>query len=646
MKTDRSKRPFWAKKRYYLAASLLCCILLVISVIAGQRSSPLRISPETTVLTEPLTPDGKLVDYRRYYLERQDDGLGDPAENGFGDVLRAFGPEVLYAGIQRFAGSWDDFIKSNDPQEKNFRDNEWSYNCEKFGINPTSEPELWNQPELLNYYSQEEILPESKLTSPTTWSQEELQNVGNWVHGREKAFEVYEKALKKKSFGAYHIPNEDLLWMLDESLAWYDYSKTIARKLKVRAIYRIATDDPDGALDDQRLIFQLARLILNGTHCQLMANLCAFNILRIGMEIPVSINVANSEALTLLSRQAAYFDELFGDFRFDETLEQTLRNGRLFETTPKAVGFALASASERQELIQIYDEDHYYSYLLPGTISVASRFIDGNSFLERVNEFCDAASREGFDIDKTDFPVNGFALRSLNRTKRSREWADLFGTLVVLNRNAICGGFCIQQCGINLFRIQNAILQYQAENGTLPPAFTVDEAGKPLHSWRVLILPYLGEKERDLFSKIRLDEPWDSDYNRQYQTETPEVYHCPSQSAEGACYSVVVGPNSLFDESGAGKNLIELANDSEKNALGRALVVERSSPVCWMRPDAEISEEFAKDVNSDDDIPVSEYAGIGSAHNRTINIANASGIVRALNKALPEIKTEKEMEVW
>ena len=68
--------------------------------------------------------------------------------------------------------------------------------------------------------------------------------------------------------------------------------------------------------------------------------------------------------------------------------------------------------------------------------------------------------------------------------------------------------------------------------------------------------------------------------------------------------------------------------------------------VGWMRPDAEISEEYAQDVNFDDDIPVSEYAGIGSAHEGKINIANASGIVRALNKALPEIKTEKEMEVW
>ncbi len=161
MKTDRSKRPFWAKKRYYLSVSILCCMLLV---IAGQIPSPLRISPETTVLTEPLTPEGKLVDYRRYYLERQDDSLGNPAENGFGDVLRAFGPMVLDSRAVKYAGGWSDFLESCDSQDVDFRDNEWSYNCEKFAVNPTSEPELWNQPELLRYYFQDEILPESKLT--------------------------------------------------------------------------------------------------------------------------------------------------------------------------------------------------------------------------------------------------------------------------------------------------------------------------------------------------------------------------------------------------------------------------------------------------------------------------------------------------
>ncbi|MHB9078993.1 MAG: DUF1559 family PulG-like putative transporter [Pirellulaceae bacterium] len=67
---------------------------------------------------------------------------------------------------------------------------------------------------------------------------------------------------------------------------------------------------------------------------------------------------------------------------------------------------------------------------------------------------------------------------------------------------------------------------YQHEHGTLPPAYTVNAEGQPLHSWRVLLLPYLGQQE--LYGKLRLDEPWDSEHNRQFQDAAPNIYQCPS----------------------------------------------------------------------------------------------------------------------
>jgi hypothetical protein len=45
----------------------------------------------------------------------------------------------------------------------------------------------------------------------------------------------------------------------------------------------------------------------------------------------------------------------------------------------------------------------------------------------------------------------------------------------------------------NMKQIGLAILNYEEANGKLPPAYTVDKNGKPLLSWRVLILPYLEE---------------------------------------------------------------------------------------------------------------------------------------------------------
>ena len=43
---------------------------------------------------------------------------------------------------------------------------------------------------------------------------------------------------------------------------------------------------------------------------------------------------------------------------------------------------------------------------------------------------------------------------------------------------------------------------------TFPPAYSTDAAGKPLLSWRVLILPYIDQQ--GLYEQFHLDEPWDT----------------------------------------------------------------------------------------------------------------------------------------
>ena len=60
-------------------------------------------------------------------------------------------------------------------------------------------------------------------------------------------------------------------------------------------------------------------------------------------------------------------------------------------------------------------------------------------------------------------------------------------------------------CAGNLARIAEALLQYEADHGQLPPAFVADASGKPMHSWRVYILPYLDEK--GLYRQYRFEEP-------------------------------------------------------------------------------------------------------------------------------------------
>src|SRR5438552_2302923 len=46
------------------------------------------------------------------------------------------------------------------------------------------------------------------------------------------------------------------------------------------------------------------------------------------------------------------------------------------------------------------------------------------------------------------------------------------------------------QCVNNLKQIALALYEYEQVHKSLPPAYTVDPKGRPLHSWRSLILPY------------------------------------------------------------------------------------------------------------------------------------------------------------
>jgi prepilin-type N-terminal cleavage/methylation domain-containing protein len=50
------------------------------------------------------------------------------------------------------------------------------------------------------------------------------------------------------------------------------------------------------------------------------------------------------------------------------------------------------------------------------------------------------------------------------------------------------------QCVNNLRQIILALRNYELTHKAFPPAYTVDADGRPLHSWRTLILPYIEQE--------------------------------------------------------------------------------------------------------------------------------------------------------
>lgn len=100
----------------------------------------------------------------------------------------------------------------------------------------------------------------------------------------------------------------------------------------------------------------------------------------------------------------------------------------------------------------------------------------------------------------------------------------------------------------NLGKIAEALDKYHAKNGRFPPAAIYGADGEPLLSWRVLLLPYLGED--NLFKQFRLDEPWDSPSNKPLLTKMPKVFQPEYHQYNPVWKSpvqVITGPGTIFD---------------------------------------------------------------------------------------------------
>lgn len=54
---------------------------------------------------------------------------------------------------------------------------------------------------------------------------------------------------------------------------------------------------------------------------------------------------------------------------------------------------------------------------------------------------------------------------------------------------------------------------------------TYDAQGREMHSWRVLLLPFLADGTLDaLYSSYHMDKPWDAPENLELSKVVPDVY--------------------------------------------------------------------------------------------------------------------------
>ncbi len=207
----------------------------------------------------------------------------------------------------------------------------------------------------------------------------------------------------------------------------------------------------------------------------------------------------------------------------------------------------------------------------------------------------------------------------------------LIAAVVAVPVMLVCGGILValllpavqaareaarrMECSNNLKQVAMALFSYESTYGEHPPAYTEDANGNRLHSWRTLILPYMGQEA--LYSEIDLTKPWDDPANAAYADMQLPAFACPSVGLTGGytTYVAVVHPGGLF--SGARGCPIGNISDVTSNTLA---IVESdiSHAVQWMSTD-------------DIDLPTLQAAGgTTSSHTQVFNAAMADGSVRAM----------------
>ncbi len=172
----------------------------------------------------------------------------------------------------------------------------------------------------------------------------------------------------------------------------------------------------------------------------------------------------------------------------------------------------------------------------------------------------------------------------------------------------------------NLKQIGVAMHAYHEQHEGLPCPANYDADGKPLLSWRVHLLPHLGQKT--LYGQFHLDEPWDSPHNRTLIERMPYVYRSPeSMSPKKGITSFLlpVGEATVFPGQ-RGVAFSEISDGPHRTIL--VLLADDEHATVWTKP---------ADLPFD---PKQPLAGLSGPFEREVLAAFCDGSVRPLRRPL------------
>ena len=174
-------------------------------------------------------------------------------------------------------------------------------------------------------------------------------------------------------------------------------------------------------------------------------------------------------------------------------------------------------------------------------------------------------------------------------------------------------------CANNLKQIARALQNYEQDYEVLPPAYTVDANGRPLHSWRTLILPYLDQQS--LYQSIDLSKPWNDPANaKAFQTVVTEFECLAAIAARGpqntTTYLAIAGPDGCLIP-GKPRRLADIKDAHELTLM--VIEAGEENAVPWMAP-----------IDADESLVMNIGPTTKFHHSGGMNAAFVDGSVRFL----------------
>jgi hypothetical protein len=429
------------------------------------HTTPLRVAKETTYITEPLTADGKRIDYFRAMEERFYPPEMKTDDNGYRMIVQACGDltkrHKFVTNPKTGKTKYEELI--SEPLRIQV--------YEKLGLDPNIKPTLKIESPntFLSRYSKNRPndknatnLSDQFSQQLISWTFDTFPVLRNWLTENNTGINLLGAAVRKPVFCLPLVrenensPIQDIFTIIDRQII-----REFSRAVVGRARYRIGIGDIDGAIDDMITLHYLGRRTskpgtIDATTVGLAVESLAF-----------SVNIGANHNHPLTKEQLERWLHELDHLPPRVTLEENLNSERLF---------TLASLQD-----MYWGNAPSIPHLSPAWI------FDFDTLTRRYNKMFDSAIAGTFEgkVSSRDFriPLSFFFVRS-----RTKYFGDTLTSLNTESIDSIRVSMQRCECSENMQRLTLALLLYEKDHGKLPD-----------NNWPMDIRPYLGNKAEQYF---------------------------------------------------------------------------------------------------------------------------------------------------